>query len=528
MSQEKWLHVENTHMLDQKGKMIFRAGPKQILILRKGNSLHAINNRCPHEGYPLSEGSLSEDCTLTCNWHNWKFDLNSGETLVGGDKLRHYPVREEEDGIWVDVQDPPQDAQIDKTLNNLQASFKRYEYARMARELARLKNRGGCYEDAARYVIWQNYDRFEYGFDHAFGAMNDWLCLSEEMAGSNHEEGALVAILETVSHVAWDTLRQDHYAFSEISRPYDSEAFLQAVESEDEEGAIALIRGAMVEGMTYADLEGDLARAALAHYNDFGHCIIYVYKCGQLIERLGARVTEPLILSLVRTLIYARREDLIPEFRAYQSHLQEWDGLGLAKVEAADFIGLSVNKALTRTLKSSAKREDLYDALYGALSWNMLHFHMKWDQATDKSIAQSVGWLDFTHGLTMSNAVRALCGRYPDLWPAGLLQMACFVGRNRAFVDKDLEEGPWHVADRQAFFEQQKTALLDHGLPEPIVSCHWLKLMFAVMEDVGDKPDAPWADMSMAALNRFLNSPLKRKHSLRNATQALQFVAREG
>ncbi|MFL5239337.1 MAG: Rieske (2Fe-2S) protein, partial [Rhizomicrobium sp.] len=31
--------------------------------------MFAIANRCPHEGYPLSEGTLSPGCLLTCNWH---------------------------------------------------------------------------------------------------------------------------------------------------------------------------------------------------------------------------------------------------------------------------------------------------------------------------------------------------------------------------------------------------------------------------------------------------------------------------
>ena len=45
------------------------------------------------EGYPLSEGVLTNGCVLTCNWHNWKFDLASGVTLVGGDQVTRFPIR---------------------------------------------------------------------------------------------------------------------------------------------------------------------------------------------------------------------------------------------------------------------------------------------------------------------------------------------------------------------------------------------------------------------------------------------------
>jgi nitrite reductase/ring-hydroxylating ferredoxin subunit len=48
--------------------------------------------RCPHEGYPLAAGQVSPgDCVLTCNWHNWKFRLDTGECLIGGDHVRGYP-----------------------------------------------------------------------------------------------------------------------------------------------------------------------------------------------------------------------------------------------------------------------------------------------------------------------------------------------------------------------------------------------------------------------------------------------------
>ena len=67
--------------------------------------MHACNNRCPHEGYPLVEGVLDAQCVLTCNWHNWKFDLKTGETLYGGDRLRVYPVMVREGMVHVDVAD---------------------------------------------------------------------------------------------------------------------------------------------------------------------------------------------------------------------------------------------------------------------------------------------------------------------------------------------------------------------------------------------------------------------------------------
>src|SRR3546814_10351940 len=74
------------------------------------------------------EGSLGPaaqggNCILTCNWHNWKFDLASGETLVGGDKLRRYPVEIVAGEVWIDIADPPAEAVAAAALDALRDSF---------------------------------------------------------------------------------------------------------------------------------------------------------------------------------------------------------------------------------------------------------------------------------------------------------------------------------------------------------------------------------------------------------------------
>jgi nitrite reductase/ring-hydroxylating ferredoxin subunit len=44
------------------------------------NRVFALDNRCPHMGFPLDRGSV-EDGTLTCHWHHARFDLASGCTF---------------------------------------------------------------------------------------------------------------------------------------------------------------------------------------------------------------------------------------------------------------------------------------------------------------------------------------------------------------------------------------------------------------------------------------------------------------
>lgn len=61
----------------------------------------ALDNRCPHQGGPLGEGSI-ENGYLRCPWHGWDFDPCSGKPPGGfDDGVATYPVEERQDGIYV-------------------------------------------------------------------------------------------------------------------------------------------------------------------------------------------------------------------------------------------------------------------------------------------------------------------------------------------------------------------------------------------------------------------------------------------
>ncbi len=506
------------------GRLVVKPNGRQIVLFEGADGIHACNNRCPHEGYPLSEGDI-DGCVLTCNWHNWKFDLSSGETLVGGDTLRRYPVEVAGDDVLLDLADPPPAEIRAAALDNLLDSFRRHEYDRMAREIARLQKAGGDPLDAVRAAIGWTCERMEFGMTHALGCAPDWLALRDSLAKS--EAARLVAVTEIVGHLAWDTLREPVYPFPTDKAAFDAEALIAAIEAEDETRAAAIVLGGIESGLGFEVFEEPLTRAALAHYQGFGHALIYVRKAGQLIAALGPEAFEPVILALVRYLVYTTREDLIPEFRGYGKALSHWDGCGTDAVTAADFAGLNVNRALKRVLESSADIGRLFDALLGRLAGDMLRMDLDVPARTDRSVSHNVGWLDFTHGLTFTNAVRVQCSKYPDLWPQGLLQMACFAGRNTSYVERDLDVSVWQVAKPKAFLKARMEALFDHAEPEYIVSAHLVKVLSAVSEEIAHAPKAPWAGELAAAVNRFLESPLKRKHALRTARQSLAFVARE-
>ena len=51
-----------------------------IAIFLYDSKIYAVDNRCPHMGFPLNQGTV-KDGILTCHWHHARFDLISGGTF---------------------------------------------------------------------------------------------------------------------------------------------------------------------------------------------------------------------------------------------------------------------------------------------------------------------------------------------------------------------------------------------------------------------------------------------------------------
>lgn len=523
-----WTSAIGHDRLTREGKAVVRLGGKQIALFAAGDHVYACNNRCPHEGYPLREGTLDGDCVLTCNWHGWKFDLRSGENLYQGDRLRTYPTKVEGGTVWVDVADPPAAERQSRALSNLRTAFEDHEYDRIARELARLQKAGADPTDAVAAAIEWSHARLRFGMTHAYAAAAGWLTLHDR---SNDPEVRLSCLTEAIGHMAWDSLREPERPFAEDVAPFSAESLVEAIERQDESQAVAQLRGAMRDGLHFGDLEQALSAAALRHYADFGHSLIYVVHVGELIGRLGRRVEAPLLLALVRSLINAFREDLIPEFRGYATTLRDWPKAngGTGQVAPDDLANRSINGTMAAVAEraSHVPKSDLHQALLAAAALNLLRYDASSQLRTDNGVADNVGWLDFTHGITFGSAVRRQCRKFPELWPQGLLQMACFVGRNSGHVDKGISVESWRTRDREFFAADCIARILDHAEPEYIHSAHLVKTYLAVEVELDAGLPAPLDVAVMAGVSRYMRAHLKRKHVRRTAHQALDFVALE-
>ena len=74
---------------------------KTLCMTRFEGKYAALDNKCPHQGGPLGEGSI-EQGWLRCPWHGWDFHPLTGKPPGGyDDGVETYPVQEKPDGIYV-------------------------------------------------------------------------------------------------------------------------------------------------------------------------------------------------------------------------------------------------------------------------------------------------------------------------------------------------------------------------------------------------------------------------------------------
>ena len=531
-----WVEALPLARLQASGPLATKLGGRHVALFVHEGAVLACNNRCPHEGYPLCEGSLDATGVLTCQWHNWKFDLRNGANLYGGDSLRTYPVRVRDGQVWVDVSEPPAAQRIATIQAHLDEALADNDYPRIGRELARMEHAGATPEVALRHALEQTHTRLRYGMTHAYAAADAWLRLRDTLADAGQR---LACATEALAHTGFDTLREEHFPYTAARQTWHAPTFLAAVQAQDETGAIAGLNDAFAGGLSCTDLEPTLASAALAHYNDFGHSLIYLTHLRNLVARLGPQATAPLLRAWTRSVIHATREDLLPDFKAYAGALTRWPGaapphaIDEAAPDAQQFEALAIRHTLTATLEAAARHAPL--ALWAALMEAGAHHLLRFDERhalrTDNPVTEEVGWLDFSHALTFGHAVRLTCTRHPALWPQGLLQMALFVGRNTPYLAEGLDsaraQAAWKVDDSDAFDAQAQAQIIDHGIGLPIFSAHRLKTWLAVRDSVALGVPQATAAALRAAVRRLLAAQFKQRHALRTANQALRFVARE-
>ncbi len=98
----EWVEVAKVADIPPLLARVVRTKQGDIALFHAGDgNIYALENKCPHEGGPLSEGII-HDCRVACPLHNWVIDLKTGEA-TGPDegKTRTFEVKVENGTVYL-------------------------------------------------------------------------------------------------------------------------------------------------------------------------------------------------------------------------------------------------------------------------------------------------------------------------------------------------------------------------------------------------------------------------------------------
>jgi nitrite reductase/ring-hydroxylating ferredoxin subunit len=80
-------------------------GDFHVVVVRIGDDFHAMNDVCPHRGAFIGSGPL-DGTVLTCPWHDWSFDVTTGECLTNPNACQtKFPVSVDEGIVHLSLPD---------------------------------------------------------------------------------------------------------------------------------------------------------------------------------------------------------------------------------------------------------------------------------------------------------------------------------------------------------------------------------------------------------------------------------------
>ena len=104
------VRVANESEIPRDRGLCVRVGRVEIGLYRVGGEVFAMENACPHAGYPLHEGEL-DGPVVTCPQHLWQFDVRTGRGPGESDgwPIPCFPARVDGGEVWIDVPLPHED-----------------------------------------------------------------------------------------------------------------------------------------------------------------------------------------------------------------------------------------------------------------------------------------------------------------------------------------------------------------------------------------------------------------------------------
>ena len=288
-------------------KVVSAGGHTIVLILHQGE-VFALDNRCPHMGFPLSRGTV-QDGILTCHWHHARFDLAGGCTFDPfADDAASFVVEVRDGEVWLDPTPIERDRRthwLQKLDEGLEQNI-RLVLAKSVIGLGELGDMAPLLKKAALF-----------GVGNRAAGWSSGLSILTAMANVQRhldEADRQLALYHGLSQVATSTVGQaPDFDLEPLNtrerRPQVYRAwFRRFIETRSRDSAERCLRTAIDIGLTPAQIADMVFAACTDHlYLDEGHALDFANKAFELLDHIGWEHAGAVLSSVLPLLVEARR-----------------------------------------------------------------------------------------------------------------------------------------------------------------------------------------------------------------------------
>lgn len=458
--------------LQAKGQLLVQLNHQTIALFYSNERVYAIDNRCPHMGFPL-HGSVCKDGILTCPWHYARFDLASGGTFDSwADDVRSFPVQIRDGEVWVDVA-PQVDMRVHQQ-QRLQDGLEQGITLVIAKSVIALLDLGVAPTEPFQVGLTFGTRYSKTGWDTGLTILTALMNLLPYLDEDDHPR----ALYQGLSAVARDSANAPpHFLVHPLPNaeavPTLKTWFRQFIERRDQEAAERCLVTAVRSGMARTQVAQMLFAAATDHrYLDGGHTLDFINKALEALDQVNWQEAERVLASLVAGLANATRmeessawrypvdlvaildaafEQLPIALAAGQSERETWTGqaelLPLLLGEDAQ----AIVDGLLSALRTGCTEEQLAETVTYAAALRVARFHTNNDHGD---------WNSAHHPFTFANAVQQGLGRVPTIE----LLRGVFDAAMSVYLNRFLNVPPARLPDPKDTVADPEL-LLDH-LPE--------------------------------------------------------------
>ncbi len=308
VAHEGLIHAASLDEVRAAGRLVVHLDGHTVCLFAEGDEVHAVDNRCPHMGFPLHRGTVC-DGILTCHWHHARFDLRTGGTFDQfADELRRFPVAVDGDAVLVDLS--PRDDAAAHQRKRLHDGLERDIPLVIAKATIALLDTDSSGGDVFRAGLDFGVARRGEGWFRGLTTLTCFMNLASHLDPPDRAPALYHGLADVVGDSA---MGPPHFALEPLpGRAPNTKRlavwFRNFIEVRDAEGAERALVSAVRGRASSRELADMLFAAATDHrYLDGGHTLDFVNKALEALDVAGWERAEAVLASLPAQLAGAER-----------------------------------------------------------------------------------------------------------------------------------------------------------------------------------------------------------------------------